>query len=291
MKTGVVLELNNGKATLMTSGGEFLTVTAQSEWRTGDVVSVRTEIRSARRWRGLSAIAACFLVLISLSAGGALLWNDTASLISLDVNPSIELEVNRFDRVIAAKAYNPEAQAILDSGKIGGQPLDRAISELFANGLTDYLEKSPYIAYSVQSGSEEKESSLSARLKALTEELTSAVPSSRPASIDIYSVDDEVVTTAHQHHVTAGKYMAILQLQEVNPEVQVEEYSHCSIGEIHREYRHCSGFRQDVSPDGGSTQPVSQPLESTDNCDSRYLSPGAAGNGEGGGHRHHGEHH
>ena len=65
--------------------------------------------------RGL--IAACLaLVLLGAGAGGGMWYQANyavASIVSLDVNPSIELRVNQKERVLSCAALNEDASAIL----------------------------------------------------------------------------------------------------------------------------------------------------------------------------------
>ena len=63
--------------------------------------------------RALCAAALCCLVLAL--AGGYRLYFTPTSVISIDINPSIKLEVNRFDRVIAVEGRNEDGQALADT--------------------------------------------------------------------------------------------------------------------------------------------------------------------------------
>ena len=59
---------------------------------------------AARLRRAIAAAAACLLVL--LGAGGYYALLVPVSAISVDVNPSLELSLNRLDRVISVEAFN-----------------------------------------------------------------------------------------------------------------------------------------------------------------------------------------
>ncbi len=250
-KTGIILEIKNGKATIMKSGGEFISLPALPQWQKGDTVSFREKTPAFGR-RSLAA-AACVLFFLSLSSVGYGLWNTPVSLVSLDINPSIELQINRFDRVISCRAYNREAQVIVEDSAVSGHSLDRALTSLFSGGLESYLRSSPYITYSVQAKNRSEEKDLISVLKQSTDALLSRYPETERATVDIYPVSEETVSSAHSHHLTAGKYMTILQLQEVLPEAQVEEYAHCSISEIHQEIEKCSGHNSQGSGASGSS--------------------------------------
>ena len=62
--------------------------------------------------RAIPALAACLLV---LCLSGWYLYFIPTAYISVDINPSLELGVNRFDRVVSVEAYNPDGQALSDT--------------------------------------------------------------------------------------------------------------------------------------------------------------------------------
>ena len=57
--------------------------------------------------------AVCVMLFLAVGgAGYSWIWTPV-SYVSIDVNPSIELALNRFDRVVSAEAYNVEGEEIL----------------------------------------------------------------------------------------------------------------------------------------------------------------------------------
>lgn len=230
MRTGVVLELKDGRAVVLDGSGGFREVSARTEWRAGDVVPLPGARTRPGRWAGL---AACLVLL--LLGGGGWLWLSPAALVSLDVNPSVELTLNRFDRVLSARAMNDEGFGLLDAGGVKGMTADAAVSTLLGSGyLEPYLERENAVTLTVQSGNAATET----RLLVL-------VDSAAGASVDAgtrvscHGVDRSVVEAAHGHGVTAGKYLALMELQEADPEIDISEYAHCGIGEIEEQTERC----------------------------------------------------
>ncbi len=144
----------------------------------GTVISMAEATKKtggAKRWRPLIA-AVLALVLLGGGTGG-FLWrqaNAVASIISLDVNPSIELKVNRSEKVLACTPMNEDASVILaDMGggqDLKGTKLDVAVNaivgSLLRNGYLDSISSA--ILISVEDGDQ-------ARATRLQEELVSAV--------------------------------------------------------------------------------------------------------------------
>lgn len=57
--------------------------------------------------------AVCGILLLAVGIGSFWWIQTPVSYVSIDVNPSVELALNRFDRVVSAKAYNTEGEEIL----------------------------------------------------------------------------------------------------------------------------------------------------------------------------------
>ena len=104
--------------------------------------------KKKRRWAPLAA-AAC-LALVLVGGGGGYYYysanNAVASLVSLDVNPSIQLEVNKNEKVLSATPMNDDGAEILDGMDLKGTQADVAmyaiIGSLLQHGYVDELANS-----------------------------------------------------------------------------------------------------------------------------------------------------
>ena len=106
-------------------------------------ITVMTEKRLARRWMGLAA--ACLAVI--LLGGGGWLYREehtAVSVVSLDVNPSIELKVNRKERVLSCTPMNGDAEEVLaDMGN--GEDLKGAKLEVAVNAIVGGFVRKGYL--------------------------------------------------------------------------------------------------------------------------------------------------
>ena len=74
--------------------------------RTQVLQAMEAQRKPARAvWKPVCALAACLLVVV-LGLGGYHLYFTPTSVISIDINPSLEVDVNRLGRVIALHGYN-----------------------------------------------------------------------------------------------------------------------------------------------------------------------------------------
>ena len=146
-------------------------VLSRCEARKGTVIPMTTKKTANRKWTTL--VAACLAVLL-LGGGGVFYQraNAVASVVSLDVNPSIELKVSKSEKVLVCTPLNEDAKAILadmgDGADLKGAKLDVAVNaivgSLVRNGYLDSISSAIMISV------EDKDT---ARAEKLQRELTS----------------------------------------------------------------------------------------------------------------------
>ncbi len=124
-------------------------VLSRCEERKGTVIPMTTKKTAKRRWTSL--IAACLAVML---LGGGLFYqraNAVASVVSLDVNPSIELKVNRSEKVLVCTPLNEDAKAILaDMGNgadLKGAKLDVAVNAIVGKPRAKRLSRQHFLRH------------------------------------------------------------------------------------------------------------------------------------------------
>ena len=132
-------------------------------------VIVMTEKKKAHWGLKLAAVAALLALIIGIGFGAsAYKVNHTVvSTVSLDVNPSIELRVNRHERVLEARALNEDAGAVLDGMDLEGSDLNVAV-----NAVIGAMVRNGYISEAANSILISVDSDDNANAKALQEKLT-----------------------------------------------------------------------------------------------------------------------
>ena len=81
----------------------------------------------------LRPICASFACLVLVGFGGYKAYFTPTSVISIDINPSIELDVNRFDKIISVDSYNSDGEILSNSLDIMFKNYDSAIDEILKN--------------------------------------------------------------------------------------------------------------------------------------------------------------
>lgn len=190
------------------------------------------EKRPAGNFRRAAALAACFVVLL-LGAAGYFAYTTPVAAISLDINPSIELTVNRFDRVIAATGYNADGEQVVAALDLKNKSYTAAMNAVLQDDtVASYLKDDGILEVTLTSGSQETMQNMQNCICAQTS----------VAAGQIYCTDRrEEVEAAHAAGVSFGKYRAFLELQKIDPDVTVEEIKTLSMREIRERIAVASG--------------------------------------------------
>lgn len=211
-------------------------VLSRCEKRKGTEIPMKTKPHSLKKWM---AMAAC-LALLLLCGGGLFLRqaNAVASVVSIDVNPSIELRVNQNEKVLACVPMNDDAHAILadmgDGEDLKGAKLDVAVNAIVGSLVRNgYLES---ISSAIMISVEDRDQSRAHRLQ---QDLSAAVDgilrdSASQASVLTQTVtqDTSLEKQAKDHHISTGKAALVNRILALNDSLSFEELSRLSIGEL-----------------------------------------------------------
>lgn len=178
-----------------------------------------------------TAVALSCLVCL-LFAGRA--YNTTAAYVDLEINPSVALSVNRFDRVIAATAYNADGEALLSAASVQHQRVDAALEILLSATAAEWaLQPNDLVSVTVATAAKDRAPLANDIEAQLSRQLTQWTEYHTPVQLDIFTVDTELRTTAcEQHRITPAKYLAILDLQETDPEATIEGCKNHTVTEL-----------------------------------------------------------
>ena len=246
MKTGIVFQINGRKAILLKPDGSFVSVPARSDWQVGETVPISQPIKTRRT--SFLAAAACLALVVLGGFGLNRFYASPVALISLDVNPSIELSVNRLNRITAFTALNDEGTEILAEANIKNERYQDALVELLqAESTGGYLKPEANVVLTVFSSDSAVQSSLLSELRGVVD--SSIALYSDQITAEYHAVDESTVNGAHGHGVTAGKYLYLQELQALAPDTDISKLSHHSIEQLKGEIETC---KQEHAEEGGT---------------------------------------
>lgn len=181
----------------------------------------REKKRSLPRFRMAFAAAAAALAL--MIGGGYSVYAIPESYISIDVNPSVELTLNRFDRVLSATAYNDDGLIVLDSLDLKNARYTDAIDTLVESAaFSAYLTDGNDLSIAVVSDD--------------GDDLISGILSCR--AIQRYGAyytlaDADTRQEAHACGMSFGKYQAYLDLSQYDGSITPETCRNMTMREMH----------------------------------------------------------
>lgn len=174
-----------------------------------------------KNFRSLVSAAACLLFLL---LGGHWLYFTPTATISIDINPSIELGINRFNRVISVDSYNDDGQILADSLKIKFTDYTSAIQQILDNKHIAALLSGDEVMTIVITGPDGNQS-----LKILSDVESRT---EKQGNTYCYCAHSEEMEEAHEMGLSYGKYMAFLELQALDPSITPENIQDMTMREI-----------------------------------------------------------
>lgn len=186
--------------------------------------------------RRLAAVAAAFVLLLGGVAGFQFYQSNfmVASTVSLDVNPSIEILVNKNERVIEVNARNQDAQIVIGDMDFKGSSLDITLNALIGSMLRNgYLnELANSILVSVDNQDPIKSAELQARLADEINALLKDNSFNGAVLSQTISTDSHLQELADSYGITLGKAQLIQQIITQNTFYSFADLVSLSINEL-----------------------------------------------------------
>lgn len=203
---------------------------------------------------------ACLMLLVGSGFGGYRLYYTEAATISIDVNPSIELDINRWGRVVDEVPYGTDGENVLREVSLKHLEYGDAMERLLGSeAMRSYLQNNAVVSVTLENSNGNSR---------LLENLQNCVDTALEqchgnVTAEYASVDSHMCSEAHSHGMSVGKYYAIQELLDVDPMATLDEFKDKSMKEIRGHTEHCehrteqNGERRDgqMNPDAASVSP------------------------------------
>ena len=227
----IVAEIDKKQMIVITGKGDFLKVKRQMSVTIGDEIELKPQ-KTYLTYKRLASMAACFLACIFLSTG-VYAYYTPYSYVSVDINPSIALSLNRFERVISVKPLNEDAVSLInDTKNLKNHDIDEALSEIIKSAsekgyINEKIENQVMVVVSAKD-SKQEDKLASAVNTAATKEL-SKVNNNYGVTVERTSIDNYKASIANK--VSPGKEILGDKLRAVIPEIKDEEIRNMSVKE------------------------------------------------------------
>ncbi len=218
---GIVVEKNNENVVLLLSDGTFKTVKTTEELQIGTVTTINTTKNAPLFYfkKVAPMIAAVFLV--AFFGVGAYSWTKPVQYIGIDINPSLELVLNRFDRIIEMKPLNEDGKRLLETVDIQLKKYDQGIDAVIESAKEmGYLADETDMLISISSSDSNRRQKTQAQLEA---KITKA---------EVLTFDEQEHDMTISEGVSPGKSKMITKVLESGTNLTEEELAEVPVKEL-----------------------------------------------------------
>lgn len=187
-----------------------------------------------KRRRGMFVTLAGIAAMLAVCFGVFFHAGQTASIIQIDVNPSVELSVNRKDRVVEARALNADGQRVLE-----GMNLKKTDADVAVNAIIGSMVKQGYFSTSKSAVLVTVINKDPQKSQALGEKIVSDINqtfASQHRQVRIYNQGlvsgENVKKQAKQYGISQGKMAFIDKLIQQDSSLTKEQLSQMSITQL-----------------------------------------------------------
>lgn len=192
--------------------------------------------RSKSMFSAMAAVAAVFLLfVISFPTIRGTFFSPDYSVVMLDVNPSLSMNVDENEKVLSVEALNDDAKDILGSMDLKGTSLETAVNAIIGSMLQKgYLSD---IQNSILVSVENKDANRSAQLQEQVSQIISqaVANSSMDAAVLSQTISDnntDLAGLAEKYNISLGKAAVIQEVVDQKPGTTFESLASMSINEI-----------------------------------------------------------
>ena len=269
----VITEIRNGKAAVLTDDGRFLEIRNRG-YQIGQTIDYPVQkqpfFRPAAVWSLAAAVCAILI------AFGFYLYQTPFSVVSLDINPSIEYTLNIFDRVLSVQGVNQDGKDLLAEmdSSLRNDTIDEAVA-----ATIQQLSQDQYIT-------QDQENTIMISIYAQDESHASRLADSLQSKfendrlhVQSITVTRQQLDSAHAAGTSAGKLSLVQELQsaaEGKENIVTEEWLEKPVREILSELDRLQNSSTEESPQPLESQPVQPEATAQDQPEQQATSAPAA---------------
>lgn len=267
-------------------------IRAEEKLKAKTILYLQSEIKNRDRnfarnpVRRFAAVLASVAVIVLFGVYSFNLYFTPSAYVDIDVNPSIELALNRFDRVIGIRAYNEDGKDIISSLSLKHKQYEDALIALInAINQTGFIQGDGLVSVTLQAINSDKEAGMLAKIQ--TDVTDYIMGRHHGVQIEVFSVSGDIQALAHEQGISPAMYLAIQELIAVDSTVTVDSCRGHSINSIRqRTQEHMgnqhnngnAGNNNEPAGDGGNIEPNDEGVQGSGQGNEHH------GNGRGNGH-------
>ncbi|BCN28925.1 anti-sigma-I factor RsgI family protein [Anaeromicropila herbilytica] len=180
-----------------------------------------------------AAFTCCMIVLLCFS--GWFVQNRTPdSVITLDVNPSIQIVVNKKERVLSVKALNKDAKKVIDKVRLKTSNLDHVVDQLVTTMVSEhYIRRDKNVVMvSIENRNTKKADIIALSLDQVIQKNLSKKKITPQVIRQVFTKDKNASTLARKHNVSVGKLKLIQEILPYNETFTIDTLASKSVTEL-----------------------------------------------------------
>lgn len=188
----------------------------------------------------ISAVAAILVATVVLSLGGYKVYATPVNYLSVDINPSVKLGINLFDKVIEIVPLNKEAKEIVDDLELKNENIEDAVSKIILEatkeGYIDEEAEDNAVLITSYSDNDKKADKIKDKVeKKVKEELDK-----EEVVVEIIEeklekkehMTEDIKGEAQKYDISNGKMLLIKKAVDANSDFEESELAEKSVKEI-----------------------------------------------------------
>ncbi|MGE4282745.1 MAG: anti-sigma factor domain-containing protein [Clostridia bacterium] len=259
---GLVIEVNRKYAIVMTESLEYFKVILRAQLFIGKKILFSEDdlyresskiVKNILLYAAIFAIAFLSPILPSSNSSHNIPY-EPAAIISIDINPSIELEINNQYEVAKIKAFNNEGYRMLNDEFVG-LPMEKAVYMIINNAKTEgYITtENHFVLLSIAAIGNNQPLSTQELQQRLSEDLSKKIDSTE-IDITYITSDEDSIKEARTQDITIGKYELYRKFNEGNESITLEEVKSSSVQNLVRRFRGSSEKNNHIESDSTNRQ-------------------------------------
>ena len=177
----------------------------------------------------LAGVALAFTVF----AGALGLYNENFQTVYIDINPSVALKLNRFERVVGVEYLNNDAKNLLSTVKLVGCDASDALTTVItACNNAGYVNASSEIYISAESNNDKDSEKILTKLKARAE--ASKGQESETYTVNTYKANKAEKENYKKEELSPAKYNIIREIIDEDDDFEIDDLKGKTMDELKR---------------------------------------------------------
>lgn len=247
MNKGVVLEINEKSIIVLTPTGSFERIPSRNRsCQVGEEIVYASRPSGIRQpvFAVMSVLVAAVVFCMMLFSGIPEVMADKSvvAYVSIDINPSVEMGIDKRERVREMHGLNEKGLELVRSLKYSGKPLEEVTDKLLQKAEEMKVFESGEADIIIASTLVKEDASLDDNLVSehLKQQVLAHVVSKHPEQaekigVTAFTAPSEILDTAKENGLSLGKYSVYLNAKNEGNDVKVEDLKQDSVHNIAKE--------------------------------------------------------